>query len=209
MRIYNQEEISSMSIEEIKLELIEIILSDKPSEKIEILRENKTLEMILPELQRCYGFNQHNPNHDKDIYYHTLSVLDNTSPRLILRLAALLHDIGKPDSFTIDENKIGHFYRHNLKGEDISKEILTRLKFHDETISKVCILVREHMSKLEKPKERTIRRLINRVGHENLQDLFELQIADIKGSSNKTGIEEIYEVWECFNRLKILEEFEM
>ena len=67
MRIYNQEEISSMSIDEIKLELIEIILSDKPSEKIEILRENKTLEMILPELQRFlqYQWNCNNicPTH--------------------------------------------------------------------------------------------------------------------------------------------------
>jgi len=175
--------IKKISAERIRDELCRILLSDKPSYGIELMRKTGLLEIILPELYQCVDFDQRNPNHDKDVYRHTLVVLDKTPARLNVRLAALLHDIGKPVTFTIDEEGKGHFYSHHIEGVEITEKILRRLKFDNKTIDTVKILVREHMSRFEFLRTKTIKKFITRVGVENLKDLFDLQIADIKGSA--------------------------
>lgn len=144
------------------------------------------------------GFDQHNPYHHKDVYEHTLLVLDGVSNNLIVRLAALLHDVGKPIAFVVDENGIGHFYKHHMVGMDIAKDILQRLKFDNKTIDAVCILVREHMSKYD---NLNVKRLINRVGIENLDNLFELQIADIRASKPPHDIEGVLKVKEDVTKI--------
>lgn len=187
----NRNLIKSVSVERIREELCKILISDDPTYGIEMLRHLGLLDSILPELQRCYGFEQRNPNHDKDVYFHILSVINHSPNILEVRLAALLHDIGKPNTFSIGEEGMGHFYRHHLESEEIARQILTRLKFDNKTIDNVCILVREHMSRYESIRTKNIKKLMNRVGVENLNNLFELQIADIKGSGNKNGIDRI------------------
>ena len=82
----------------------------------------------MPELEICIGFDQHNPYHEKDVFNHTLDVIDNMENDLILRLAALFHDIGKPETFSLDKNGIGHFYGHNVKSAEITEKIMKRLK---------------------------------------------------------------------------------
>ena len=186
--VRNRSLILKISEERIRDELAKILLSDNPYMGIEFLRMTHLLKIILPELQICHGFQQYNPNHDKDVYYHSLKVLENTSGKLELRLAALFHDIGKPKTFSKDENGVGHFYRHHLESEKIAKQILTRLRFDNKTIETVCILVREHMSRYDFLRSKNIKKFINRVGVENLESLFELQIADIKGSSKRNNI---------------------
>lgn len=177
--------IKNISQERIREELCKILICDKPSSGILALKESNLLEYILPELMTCIGFNQQNIHHDKDVFSHVLAVLDNTPAKLEIRLAALLHDIGKPQCFTIDENKTGHFYGHHKKSADISREILKRLKFDNKTIDTVSLLVYEHMSKFDKIKTSSIKKFMSRVGVENLEDLFQLQIADIKGASKE------------------------
>jgi len=180
--------IQMISKERIRDELCKILMSDNPSNGIRLLQENGLLQFIIPELCKCIGFEQHNHNHDKDVFEHIMCVLDNTPPILNVRLSALLHDIAKPMCFTLDENNIGHFYYHHIEGEKLTEEILTRLKFDNKTINDVKILVREHMfsfNEESKIKTSVIKRFINRVGIDNLENLFCLRIADIKGSKNK------------------------
>ena len=180
--------IQMISKERIRDELCKILMSNIPSNGIRLLQETGLLQYIIPELCECVGFEQHNHNHDKDVFEHILSVLDNTPPILNIRLSALLHDIAKPMCFTLDENNIGHFYYHHIEGEKLTEEISTRLKFDNKTINDVKILVREHMfsfNEESKIKTSVIKKFINRVGIDNLENLFCLRIADIKGSKNK------------------------
>jgi len=178
----NRTLIKNVSIERIRDELCKILTSNRPSWGIELLRITRLLDLILPEVSNMIDFDQHNPNHHKDVYEHTLLVLDNVSNNLILRLAALLHDIGKPISFTLGEDGTGHFYRHHMIGMDMTKEILQRMKFDNKIIDTVSLLVKEHMSRYDFLRTPNIKRFINRIGIDNLNGLFELQIADIKAS---------------------------
>ncbi len=172
--------IINVSPERIRDEFNKILLSDRPDYGFQLLHQMGLLKLVLPELEQCYGFEQHNPYHSQDVFGHILTVVHNTPLNLKIRWAALLHDIGKPLSFSIDEKGIGHFYGHNLKSCALAKEILNRLKFDNKKIRQVLLLIKEHMSKLTTTKRSTIKRLINRVGIENINELLELQIADVK-----------------------------
>jgi len=174
--------IQMISKERIRDELCKILMSDSPSYGIRLLQETGLLQFIIPELCECVGFEQMNPHHNKDVFEHILEVVDNTPKILNVRLSALLHDIGKPKTFTLDENNCGHFYQHHVIGADMTEEILKRLKFDNKTIENVKILVKYHMDRYETIRTNNTKKFINRVGIENLNDLFELQIADIKGS---------------------------
>lgn len=191
-KLYN-ENISQISIERIREEFFKILLSKKPSYGIRLLRESKVLNIILPELATTIGFNQHNPNHDKDVYEHTLCVLDNTSPILHLRLAALFHDIGKPLTFTQDENGVGHFYGHDKLGVTMTKEILQRWKSSNELIEKVTILIDKHMSHHDNIGEKGLKRLIAKTGKEGIFTLLELQKADRLCSNRDYDISDLIE----------------
>lgn len=151
-------------------------LRKRPSEEYNLLIEN-------PELCECVDFNQYNIHHDKNVFDHIISVINNTPKILNVRLAALLHDVAKPKCFSVDEEENGHFYGHHLDSAIMAEEILKRLKFDNKTIESVVILVKEHMSRYDFLRVTSIKKFINRVGIDNLNDLFELQIADIKGSA--------------------------
>lgn len=177
----NSQLLEKISLERIREELLKILCSEHP-ENIRQLSDLGLMEYIIPEVEQGIGFDQRSSHHDKTVYEHTLAVVRNTPNEPVLRLAALLHDIAKPATFTLDEKGRGHFYGHHLVGEKMAREILERLKFDRLTIQKVCILVRNHMSRFEHYKEKGIKRLINRVEPENLPSLFILQIADILAS---------------------------
>lgn len=181
--IKNSKLITKISKERIRDELCKILMSDYPGYGIEMLQKCNLLQYIIPELCECINFDQHNIHHDKNVFDHIISVLNHTPNILNVRLAALLHDIGKPKCFTIDENKQGHFYGHHIDGAEMTEEIMKRLKFDNKTITNVCILVRDHMSRYDFLRASSVKKFINRVGIENLNDLFELQVADVKGSA--------------------------
>lgn len=178
--ISNSGLIKNISPERIKDELCKILLSDNPGNGIRDLKDTKLLSYILPELNSCVDFDQKNPHHDKDVFEHILSVLDNSPKDIIIRISALLHDVGKPKCFTIDKKVIGHFYGHNIESAYLAEKILQRLKFDNYTIKTVTTLVKEHMCHFEKIRPYTVKKIINRTGPENLDKLFELIIADIK-----------------------------
>lgn len=177
--------IKNISRERIRDEFCKILISNNAVKGICDLMDTHLMDNIVPELYRIVDFDQHNKQHNKDIFMHTLTVVENISPKLDLRLAALLHDIGKPECFTIDEKGEGHFIGHHKISADITRKILNRLKFDNKTIETVSLLVYEHMSRHGKLKCKSKKKFINRIGIDNLDDLFELQIADIKGSAKE------------------------
>lgn len=178
----NSHLILNVSNERIRDELCKMMVSNNTTKALRTLKDTKLLEFILPEFQVAVGFNQQNPHHDKDIFEHVLAVVEKCPPSLNVRVAGLLHDIAKPNCFTIDKEGIGHFYGHDKKGVIISRQILRRLKFDNQSINKISTLVKEHMNVLSKPTDVSVKRLINRVGVDLVPDLFALQRADALGS---------------------------
>jgi len=172
-----------VSPERVREELNSILVSSHPDLGIRLMVDTGLMKLVIPELVDAVGFKQHNPAHIYDVFNHTLAVLAKVPADLELRLAALLHDIGKPAVFTMDEQGIGHFYQHQYKGQVMAEIILTQLRYSKETVQTVSILVREHMSWLENPTPEAVKRLINRVGAANLPKLFALQRADLLGSA--------------------------
>ncbi|HOJ77123.1 MAG TPA: CCA tRNA nucleotidyltransferase [Bacillota bacterium] len=192
--IHNRGLITKVAAERIREELNKILLSNQPSRGFQLLQQSQLLRYILPELEACYGFEQCNPYHTQAVFDHILTVVENVPPVLHLRWAALLHDIGKPLTFTMDQQGAGHFYGHDLKSYELAKEILIRLRFDNKLIRKVTLLVYEHMNKLKNPHRSTLKRLINRVGAENVEELLELQIADVKRPGNESDEAALSEV---------------
>ena len=166
--------------------LNEILLSEKPSMGIYKLIETKEIDNIIPEILKLKGFDQQTPYHDRDVLEHTMAVLDEIKPKLNLRMAALLHDIMKPDCFTVDEKGRGHFYGHHIKSAETSEEILQRLGYEDEFILDVKILIRYHYIKdiANVIKENGIKKFVEAVGAKRLDDMFELIKADMSGKAS-------------------------
>lgn len=171
--------------------LNEILLSDKPSLGIYKLIESGEMQKIIPEVLKMKGFNQQTHYHDKDVLDHTMAVLDSIKPTLKLRMAALLHDISKPDCFTVDEKGQGHFYGHHIKSAEQSVVILKRLGYNDDFIQEVKILIRYHYIKDMKIDENRVEKFINEVGKDRLDDMFELNIADIKGKADPNNFDSV------------------
>ena len=93
----------------------------------------RILAAVIPELLPMEGFDQHNFHHCYDVLVHTARAVEAVLPKKHLRLAALFHDIGKPSTFSMDENGVGHFYSHASKSRDMAEEILSRLKYDNKS----------------------------------------------------------------------------
>lgn len=194
----NRKLLRCISHERIRVELNKILISENPSGGITALRTFKLLDYIMPELNDCYNFNQNNPNHDKDVFEHTMSVLDITEPKLELRLAALFHDIGKPNTFTMGKDGVGHFYSHHKESARICREVMKRLKYSNKEIEYVSELVYYHMTRYDNIRIPSVKKFINKVGVDRLDDLFKLFIADRIGSKAPYEFDDIYRLkFEC------------
>jgi len=182
-----------ISQERITAELNKILLSEKPSLGMDLLDRSGMLPFFLPELTDMKGVEQRQTHHHKDVFYHTLQVLDNISKNsesLNLRLAALLHDIAKPKTKRFNKNTGWTFHGHEVVGERMSASILHRLKYPNDTIDYVCKIVRLHLRPMalvsEEVTDSAIRRLLFLSG-EKFDDLMILCRADIT-SKNPTKV---------------------
>lgn len=175
--------LKNISKERIRDEISKILIGEHVYSAILTMTKSKLFYHTIPEIIKCIDFKQYNKHHDKDVFNHIIHVVKHSPSKLEIRLAALFHDIGKPECFTLDEDNCGHFYKHHISSSKITKNIMSRLRFDNKTIDKVSILVREHMSRYDHLRTTNIKKFITRVGIENLDDLFELQIADIKSSA--------------------------
>ncbi len=175
--------IELISAERIRDEFEKIILSPRPSQGIEILKDVGLLRHIIPELELGIGVSQ-NRHHIYTIYEHSvLSLKFCPSQKLEVRLASLFHDIAKPETKR-GAGPDATFYNHDVVGAKVARKILKRLKFPNEIIDKTSHLIRNHMFfyNVGEVTEAGVRRLIKRVGADNLKDLIDLRIADRLGS---------------------------
>ena len=139
------------------------------------------LAVPLPELAPMAGLDQRNPYHCYDVLTHSAVAAEAVPPDRISRWAALLHDVGKPAAFTVDERGQGHFYGHAKPGAELARGALTRLRFDKDTIHRVSQLVELHDYPIDPPTgspERAIRKLIGRLGEEDFFRLLDLKRAD-------------------------------
>ncbi|SKC48295.1 tRNA nucleotidyltransferase (CCA-adding enzyme) [[Eubacterium] yurii] len=170
--------LNEISIERINVELSKMLLVQKPSKAMLLLKKTGLLKNILPVIDDMYGFSQQNPYHEKDLFFHTMDVLDSVRDDLVLRLAALFHDSGKLYTKTVDENNIGHFYGHSELSFEIARDNLRRLRYSNNTIELVALLCKKHMIDTRNITKKGIRKLISLFGKENICYLIELQRAD-------------------------------
>ena len=181
-----REKLSCVSRERIRDEFSKIVCAPKPSCGIMLLADTKLILDILPEILSCKSVPQLKNHHHLDVFEHLLATVDAVNPDnlseerlLVLRLAALLHDIGKPCTLNISEDDTISFYRHEIESEAIARKTLQDLKYPNEIIDRVCHLVRHHMFNYEPGwTDAAVRRFVARVGQHAIPDLFALRLAD-------------------------------
>ena len=146
-----------------------------------ILRQyHDVISVPIPELAPQAGFRQHNYHHCHDIWGHTIAAISATPNSPALRWAALLHDVGKPARFSVDDNGVGHFYGHASESAKIAAAVTNRLRFDNATRDMICFLVEQHHLFTEVSGS-IVRRAMLRFGREKLEQLLLLLRADTLG----------------------------
>ena len=182
---------STVSIERFRDELIKLLKSPKPSVGLKLLENTNIMNLFLPELLEGRNCIQN------DIRgYHVFDVLDHNfyscdgapANKINVRLAALLHDIGKPASKVVritDNGEIYNFFNHEKYSESIARKLLVKLRFSNNEINNVCHLIENHMFHYEGSwSDAAVRRFIVRIKPENIEDLIDLRLADMYGKYN-------------------------
>lgn len=179
--------------ERMRIELDDLLASERPAEALRLADECGLLDYMIPELGAAYDFNQNNPHHRLTVGDHSLSVLEhvariNKDPDV--RLAAMMHDVGKPDAYWEDPFGNGHFYakpgdtnsqNHEDRGADLARQFMYRLNYDPERVDKVDNLIRNHMWNFYSTPAGA-RRFVNRAGGpEAASDLLDLKEGDIRG----------------------------
>ena len=169
-------------------ELCKLLMTVTATELLEYI---PILTRVIPELAPTVGFQQHSPHHRYDVFTHTAYVVETVPAELNLRWAALLHDVGKPASFTMDETGRGHFKGHAKVSKELAENILMRLKTPTALRQQVTELIGQHMTKLE-PDKKLLRRRLGKLGRELLEQLLCLQEADMgsKGTGKHEEMEQ-------------------
>lgn len=140
--------LEAVPVERIKTELSKILLCDFPGDALRQIERLGALPIVVPELVPSVGMEQ-NEFHVHDVFEHTISVVERAPKDLILRLAALYHDSGKPHTLSVDDNGRRHFYQHESISTDLAKAGMKHLRFSNSEIEDVATIVRHHMRPLE------------------------------------------------------------
>ena len=190
--------LQNISAERIQVELVKLLVSPHP-DYLRMAYDMGVTNVILPEFDRMMETPQNHPHHKYNVGEHTLHALLAVPCDRILRLTMLLHDVGKPDTLSVDEEGITHFHGHPTVGEELAKKILRRLKFDNDTIHTVTRLVRYHdYGNGVDPDMRIVRRGIQKVGEDIFPLLIPVRHADVCAQSDykKTEKLELLDKWE-------------
>ena len=182
---------SGISLERFRDELLKLMKAEKPSAGLKLMEESGILDIFIPEFKKCRGCIQGDFRgyHQFDVLDHLFYACDGApASKQNVRLAALFHDIGKPDVKRVIPTPQGDqftFYNHEAKSQQITKEILFRLKFSNAEIANICHLVVNHMFNYTQDwTDAAVRRFLAKIQAENLEDLYDLRLADIYGMNN-------------------------
>jgi len=158
-----------------------------------LILDSDEISEVVPEIDAMIGFDQCNPHHPYDLWTHTANCVASVAPDPVLRLTMLMHDTGKPSTFYFTEDEVGHFNRHEAKGEKIVRERLAELRVNKDTIETIAILVRNHDKGIS---ENELERWINEIGEERLRMLLDIKEADARSHGEKYKIKQLSRVAE-------------
>ena len=185
--------ITNVSQERIYDELSKILMTEKPTVGLRLLEDIGVLGYILPELTECRKVEQTKVG-ATDVLEHIYNTVDASAHfrySYNVRLAALLHDIAKPQTMVINPYGIMRFYGHDIKSAQMARVVMRRLKCSNQLTDTVCNLIENHMVKYSPNwTDGAVKRFIKRVGKENINELFELQWCDQIASEGKSKVEE-------------------
>ncbi len=173
--------LKQISAERIAVELTKLLVSDRP-EAMRTVWATGITKVVLPEFDRLMETPQNNPHHCYNVGEHTLESLRFVGNDKVLRWTMLLHDMGKPACRTTDEDGVDHFKGHGRASVELAKEILKRLKFDNDTIRKVTVLIQWHDCRMNAD-AKSVRRIMSRVTPELFRLLMEVQYADAMAQS--------------------------
>lgn len=191
--------IKKVSSERILDELNKILISEN-SHYIKKLHDCGLLQYIMPEVDRCFGEPQRNKYHIYDVGDHIMHTVKNTPADLVLRWAALMHDIGKPACASQDDNGIIHFYGHHRESCRLAVDLLHRLRMDNDTIRDIAVLVENHDVRIE-PSLPAVKRMMSRTGEVLFEKLLKLQLADNMAKNpahfpeKKARIDSVYRIY--------------
>ena len=184
--------LKKISAERVQVELVKLVTSNNP-DYLKIAYETGITAIVLPEFDLCMETEQKNPHHMYSVGEHTLWSMKYVERDKVLRLAMLFHDMGKPEAITTDDKGIHHFHGHNELSSQITREVLRRLRFDNDTIHKVERLVYFHDYRPALT-DKSVRRFVAKIG----KDLFPLyilvQTADVKAQSDYKKEEKLHNI---------------
>lgn len=194
--------LANISAERIQVELIKMLTSPNPG-MLKSAYELGITKVILPEFDTMMQTTQENPHHKYSVGEHTLKAIGAIRADKVLRLTMLFHDIAKPMMKTMDENGVAHFKMHDSKGAEMTKQILRRLKFDNDTMNKVARLVQYHDYRM--PAEpKNVRRAMNKIGEDLFPYYLEVRMADTLAQSEylqEEKIQNIQDVRTCYEEI--------
>lgn len=192
----------NISMERIQVELVKLMVSNHPA-RLRVAYETGVTKVILPEFDQMMLCEQKHPHHMYKVGDHTIKAIENIENNKALRLTMLFHDIGKPHTKTTGEDGVDHFYGHDQLGVKMAKTILKRLRFDNDTINKVCLLVQYHDMDIL-PNKKAVRKAVNKVGQEYFVDLLKVKKADTLAQSTfmlKEKLENIQIIKDLFGEI--------
>jgi tRNA nucleotidyltransferase (CCA-adding enzyme) len=175
----NMKLLQNIAVERIASELTKLITGGGAFDIL--VKYTDIIAEFIPEISPMAGFEQNNPHHCNDVLRHTLKSVAYAPSDIVLRLIMLFHDIGKPKCYTEDEG-IGHFYGHPQISSDMARGILGRLKFDNNTIDRVTMLILYHDADLQ-PRRKHIKRWLHKMGEDMFRQLVEVKRADAKAQA--------------------------
>lgn len=186
--------IKRVSAERILGEMNKILLSDNPL-YIKTMYELGLLRYILPELSTCFGTPQRNKYHIYDVGDHILHATAYSEKNLILRWAALLHDVGKPVCMSCDANGLIHFYGHHRESMTLAADALHRLRMDSDSIKDIVALIENHDVRIDATPP-AVKRMLSKLGDKLFLQLLDLQIADNSAKNEKYIAEKLKKIEE-------------
>ncbi len=174
--------LARISAERIRMELVKLLLSPHPDE-MRVVYETGMTDVFLPEFSRMMETPQNNPYHCATVGEHTLMSIPEVPPETVLRLTMLFHDVAKPYCVQTDEDGTEHYHGHAKLGAEMTRSIMRRLKFDNDTISRVCALIAAHDDRPYPLTERAVRHSICQNGEDLYPEIFAVKRADILAQS--------------------------
>lgn len=156
-------------------EMTKLLMGDGAAEIL--LRFPQIFGVFLPEILPCVGFDQQNYHHLYDVWEHTARAVAAAPRDAVLRWTMLLHDLGKPACFTVDDDGVGHFYGHDALGAQMAADITRRLRFDKKRAARIELLIARHMRQIE-PTEKAVGRVLRQLGEEAFRQLLAVKRAD-------------------------------